>query len=53
MELDWNKLLSTSRYDSEPPSSEKNAPRCFRSPFAALGAGAWRRRGFMSLLLTS
>ena len=49
MKLDWSKLLSTSRYDSDPPAPEKNT-RCFRSPFEsdydrAIYSSSFRRLG--------
>lgn len=50
MQLDWNKLLSTARYDQTPKAPAKNAGRSFRSPFEtdydrAIYSSSFRRLG--------
>lgn len=50
MQLNWNKLLSTSRYGTAPPDPKKYKARSFRSPFEtdydrAIYSSSFRRLG--------
>ena len=50
IQFDWNRLLSTSRFDAKPPDANKYSTRCFRSPFEsdydrAVYSSSFRRLG--------